>query len=273
MRSPTVMCLNGWGHSWVATACLSVGALVAGTHVAHAQAVATPSAADADGNALYQAVEGRDGKQDEIAVDGWKLRVEQLVPQPVIRQFNGRNVGSAIRIWAEVLSGPDKGKLVNLQRYKWSPKQEFRLHVQSAYPLSLAVFQSFPEDRPPTRQIVPVESVPETFSTIPAGTDFAVPYKFVTDNDLRKEMIQLVFVRADSREAPQHVLRERPGLRRGDVATEISKGFSKAAGDSKLMAAALDDVGRQPIGATPADVGIIFMSPGFIHHGQVTLNK
>lgn len=282
MRSSAVSCVPGSCRSWLSTACLL--ALVAATPVARGQATTATGFTATEADAVFSAAGGSKGgpgdglppasdQREVIEVDGMKVHVERLSPQPVIRQHNGRNVGSAIRIWAEILSGPDKGRLVNVQRYKWSPNQEFRLHVQSAYPLSMAVFQSFPEDRPPTRQVVPVESVPETFSTIPAGSDYAVPYKFVTDNDQRDETIQLVFVRADSRDAPQQILRERRDLRRGDVATEISKGFSKASGDAKLRADCLDDVSRQPVGAAPTDVGIIFLSPGFIHHGQVTLNK
>lgn len=273
MKSCAVSLSQGLGtsSSMVSVALSAVFLCLVGSASSMGQPATAVAPNDAD--SFFQPGASKGGTQQSVDVEGRKLFVERLVERPEVRMYNGREVGAAIRVWAEVLSGPDRGKLVNLQRYKWAPNQEFRLHVQSAYPLSFAVFQSFPEDRPPTRQVLPTNSLPETFSTIPAGADHALPYKFVTDNDLRNESIQLVFVRADSREAPQGCLRDRQGMRFGDASSEISKGFSEAATNGKLIVAPLDAPNRPVIGATPSDVGIMFMGPGFIHHGQITLIK
>jgi|GEM_PF-3712575 len=116
-------------------------------------------------------------KTQDIDVGGEKIRI--CVPTDQIRSRPGPGnvpVCMAIKIWGEIVEGPDKGKFVNLDKYKWQRQQKFRLHVATAFDITMAVFQVFPENRPSAVQVSPLKKYPETFSTIPQCKDYALPF-------------------------------------------------------------------------------------------------
>jgi hypothetical protein len=261
---------------------------VASTLAPAARAEDNVSVTAAEANEVFEALSGmpgasKDGVGGELVKyqaesldfgENGKLTVFPPVDRPPVRTYRGRPVGSAIRIWGEILTGRDAGKLVNLQRYKFQPTQRFKLHVQSAYPLSMAVYQTFPEDRPPSKQVSPVDRVPESFSVIPAAADFAVPIEFELDNDQRDEQIQFIFCRGDSRDAPQNLIRRENRPSYGNTCRTIRKGFDKLqAHRHQESSRCIDDGDRPTTGRVPSDVGILYMNAGFIHAGQITLHK
>ncbi|MDR2641460.1 MAG: hypothetical protein LBC74_01565 [Planctomycetaceae bacterium] len=104
------------------------------------------------------------------------------------------NYQTAVKVWFQLESN---GEFVNPSLHRWNPKERFRVFVQTSVPAYFALYQNYPEDRPPTRQIYPDRKYPQTFPAVPAGSIFEVPVKFEMDNDLRKEIIILTFARID----------------------------------------------------------------------------
>jgi hypothetical protein len=101
---------------------------------------------------------------------------------------------TAVKVWFQLTKD---GKFVNPTLHRWNPKERFRVFVQSSMPVYFAMYQTYPEDRPPTKQIYPDKRYPQTFYAVPAGNVFEIPVPFETDNDLRKETLQLSFARVD----------------------------------------------------------------------------
>jgi len=215
-----------------------------------------------------------------IDVDGEKLRICRPANQVPSRPGPGnRPVCMAIKIWGEIVEGPNKGKLVNLDKYKWQRRQKFRLHVSSAFDVTMAVFQVFPENRPAAVQVSPLKEYPETFSTIPRCKDYVLPFLFETDDDLIDETVQFVFVRGESRRCPLHSISSNGSVVKDFVGVEqvVSKGFAQlreeqnSDSDSKLRV--IPASSPTPISNSYSDVSIIMVGDGAAHLGQVILHK
>jgi hypothetical protein len=101
---------------------------------------------------------------------------------------------TAVKVWFQLTKN---GAFVNPGLHRWNPKEQFRVFVQSSVPVYFAMYQTYPDDRPPTKQICPDEKYPQTFYAVPAGKIHEIPVLFETDNDLRKEIIHLTFARVD----------------------------------------------------------------------------
>jgi hypothetical protein len=106
----------------------------------------------------------------------------------------GTSYETAVKVWFQLTRNE---AFVNPALHRWSPKEKFKVFVQSSVPVFFAIYQTYPDDRPPTRQIYPDKKYPKTFYAVPAGKIFEIPVAFETDNDLRKEIIQLTFARVD----------------------------------------------------------------------------
>lgn len=247
----------------------------ASAHVALAEGI-TYSAAEK----LFStgAEEGAKLKLRDVTIDGAKLRICPQTNPVTIPGPDRTDVSMAVKLWGEIAEGRDKGRYVNLQKYKWQRSQKFRLHVSSAFPVSMGVFQTYPEDRPPTKQVSPTRSVPSTFSIIPAAADYSLPFFFKTDDDLRDEIIQFTFVRGESSSCPQAPLATGDPIIKSldDLDSVVAKGFTKLTKqaqdtDSKLVV--VGPPGDMPISEDPRDVSIIMIGPGVVHLGQITLHK
>jgi len=185
----------------------------------------------------------------------------------------------AIKIWGEIVEGPDKGKFVNLDKYKWQRQQKFRLHVATAFDITMAVFQVFPENRPSAVQVNSLKEYPETFSTIPRCKDYVLPFEFETDDDLIDETVQFVFVRGESRRCPLHSISSNGSVVKdiAEVEEVVSKEFAvlrekqESGSDSKLRVVPASS--PNPISNSFSDVSIIMVGDGAVHLGQVILHK
>ncbi len=98
-----------------------------------------------------------------------------------------------VKVWFEL----SDGTLVNPTKRKWSPKERFYIHVQSAVPVYVALFQNYPESRPTTRQVYPDKGFPDSFKALQAGQETKLPVLFEMDDDTRDEIVSMVVVRAD----------------------------------------------------------------------------
>jgi hypothetical protein len=236
-----------------------------------------------DADKLFSADDdgGKLTKTKDIDIGGDKLRVcTPAARVPSIPGPGNTQIRTAIKIWGELVEGPNAGKMVNLEKYKWQRGQKFRLHVSSAFHTTMAVFQVYEENRPPAVQVSPLKSIPETFSTIPPGKDYALPFLFETDDDLVDETIQFVFARGESTRCPLQSLSGNGGTVVKDidgVDEIVSKGFAKLreeqADDSDSKLRVIPPTSPTPISNAPSDVSIIMVGDGAVHLGQVILHK
>lgn len=144
----------------------------------------------------------------EVTINNQKVKVYQgNAPRlnPVDPMGGGPNppppVQMCVKVWAELSdpAGTKSGQFVNIELYKWKPKQQFYFWVESAVPINLSLFQNYDvglaEARPP-KLVSPDPKFPLTYSTCEAGVPFRFPQLFETDLNLREEFVTLTVIAA-----------------------------------------------------------------------------
>lgn len=98
-----------------------------------------------------------------------------------------------IKVWFELADGT----MVNPTKREWKPREKFYVHIQSAVPVYVGLFQNYPDSRPTSRQIYPNTKFTESFKAIQAGQATKLPVLFEMDDDMREEIMSMVVVRSD----------------------------------------------------------------------------
>ena len=119
---------------------------------------------------------------------------EKFAIAPVVVDSTARNLG--IKVWFSL----EDGTVFNPVKRKMAPKERFYVHIQSAVPVFVSLFQNYPESRPESKQVYPDTKHPETLKVIQANVATKLPVPFEMDDDTRDEIMAMVVVRAD---APQ----------------------------------------------------------------------
>lgn len=107
-----------------------------------------------------------------------------------------------MKIWAELRDGPNAGKFVNPAAYRWAAKERFWLWFETAAPVQLAIFQTYPDSVDGARQVVPDEKYPTSFKTIYPGEKFKFPLPFIMDDNGKTEYMAIVVARTDCDHLP-----------------------------------------------------------------------
>jgi hypothetical protein len=113
---------------------------------------------------------------------------------PVTVTTTTNNLG--IKVWFSL----EDGTIFNPVKRKMGVKEKFYVHIQSAVPVYVSLFQNYPESRPESRQVYPDTKYPESFKVIQAGIATKLPTAFEMDDNTLDEIMAMVVVRAD---APQ----------------------------------------------------------------------
>ena len=117
------------------------------------------------------------------------------VPATPAAQPTPCNLG--IKVWFSL----EDGTCFNPTKRKMGVKERFYVHIQSAVPVYVALFQNYPESaQPESRQVYPDTRYPDSFKVLQAGQATRLPVAFEMDDDTRDEIMSMVVVRAD---APQ----------------------------------------------------------------------
>ncbi|MBV9124201.1 MAG: hypothetical protein JO112_12660 [Planctomycetes bacterium] len=203
-----------------------------------------------------------------------------------------------IKIWAQLVEGPDEGKYVNLVKHKWQRKERFKLWFDSAVPVQLAIFQNYQGGLIPTRQVVPDERYPTSFQTIFPGQPFEFPLVFHMDDNLERELMSIVVARTDVEHLP---LNNQGGdSTAGGGPSEAGNGNTSGPGGSmklsrtkevfaKFNKDALENgrsegqptkfdidgppENKPPVSSTPDDVSFLLLGAGKIGEVQLDLHK
>lgn len=98
-----------------------------------------------------------------------------------------------IKVWFELADGT----IVNPTKKEWKPRERFYVHVQTAVPVYVALFQNYPDSRPTSRQIYPNTKYSDSFKALQPGQATKLPVLFEMDDDMRDEIMSMVVVRSD----------------------------------------------------------------------------
>jgi len=107
-----------------------------------------------------------------------------------VATFSGVNT-TAVRVWFELTDG----RYVDPRFYRWAPGEMFYVHVQSATPVYVALYQNFP--RGGSRQVYPDPRYPHSYQIMAPGVDTRLPVLFRTDMNFAPEHMSIVVSRAD----------------------------------------------------------------------------
>ena len=101
-----------------------------------------------------------------------------------------------IKVWFTL----EDGTAFNPIKRKMGVKEKFYVHIQSAVPVFVSLFQNYPNSQPESRQVYPSKDHPETLKVIQANVPTRLPVPFEMDDNTLDEIMAMVVVRAD---APQ----------------------------------------------------------------------
>jgi len=99
---------------------------------------------------------------------------------------------NAIRVWFEL----GDGRYVNPRTYRWAPGEVFYVHVQSAVPVYVVLYQNFTNGIP-SRRVYPDAQFPASYQMIMPGVSTRLPVAFQTDMNYRPEHMSIVVSKAD----------------------------------------------------------------------------
>ena len=110
----------------------------------------------------------------------------------------GSGVTTQCNLGVKVWFSLENGTCFNPIKRKMGVKEKFYVHVQSAVPVYVSLFQNYPESRPESKQVYPDQKYADSFKVIQAGVATRLPVVFEMDDDTRDEIMSMVVVRADA---------------------------------------------------------------------------
>jgi hypothetical protein len=99
---------------------------------------------------------------------------------------------NGIRVWFEL----SNGRYVNPQTYRWAPGEVFYVHVQSAVPVYVTLYQNYTNGLP-SQRVYPVPHFPNSYQMHMPGVSTRLPVAFAMDMNYRPEHMSIVVTRAD----------------------------------------------------------------------------
>jgi len=99
---------------------------------------------------------------------------------------------NAVKIWFELTDG----RFVNPKYYRWAPGEIFYVHVQSAIPVYVTLYQNYPSISE-SRRAYPDNRFPESFRMIKPGEGTRLPVAFQMDGNHNSEFMSIVVTKAD----------------------------------------------------------------------------
>lgn len=109
---------------------------------------------------------------------------------------------NAVKIWFEL----SDGRYVNPKYYRWMPHEVFYVHVQSAVPVYVTLYQNYPGISQ-SKRAYPDARFPSSFNMLRPGEGTRLPVAFQMDGNFNNEYMSIVVTKADwegiSREVPQ----------------------------------------------------------------------
>lgn len=109
---------------------------------------------------------------------------------------------NAVKVWFEL----SDGRYVNPKYYRWAPNEIFYVHVQSAIPVYVTIYQNFPGISQ-SKRAYPDARFPSSFQMLRPGEGTRLPVAFQMDGNYNNEYMSIVVTKADwegiQQEVPQ----------------------------------------------------------------------
>jgi hypothetical protein len=100
---------------------------------------------------------------------------------------------NAVKVWFEL----SDGRYVNPKYYRWAPGEVFYVHVLSATPVFVALYQNYPGISE-SKRAYPVDRFPASYNAIQPGIPTRLPVAFQMDLNHNSEYMSIVVTKADS---------------------------------------------------------------------------
>jgi hypothetical protein len=99
---------------------------------------------------------------------------------------------NAIKVWFEL----SDGRFVNPKYYRWAPNEIFYVHVQTAIPVYVTIYQNYPGISQ-SKRAYPDDHFPDSYRIVKPGTDTRLPVAFQMDGNHNTEYMSIVVTKAD----------------------------------------------------------------------------
>lgn len=99
---------------------------------------------------------------------------------------------NAIRVWFELADG----RYVNPRTYHWAPNEVFYVHVETAVPVYVSLYQNF-SGGIPSKRVYPDTRFPDSHRMLMPGKGTRLPVAFQMDANFLPEYMSMVVTRAD----------------------------------------------------------------------------
>jgi len=146
-------------------------------------------------NGVTSNMQGADAVAKSVTADA-KIAIAE---PPSIPYVGGAGVATftpegvaAVRVWFELTDG----RYVDPRFYRWAPGEMFYIHVQSAVPVYVYLYQNYRGFM--SKQVYPDARYPHSFQPMVPGLDTRIPVLFRTDMNFAPEFLSIVVSRADS---------------------------------------------------------------------------
>ena len=99
---------------------------------------------------------------------------------------------NAVRVWFEL----GNGRYINPRYYRFAPGEVFYVHIQSATPVYVMLYQNFTNGLP-SKRVYPDARFPQSYQMVMPGVSTRLPVVFATDMNYRPEHMSIVVTRGD----------------------------------------------------------------------------
>jgi hypothetical protein len=182
-------------------------------------------------------------------------------PVPTVAPVNAGElpVKIGVRIWGEVIQGPNKSLLFNLEKYRFQPGEQFYIWMEAATPIHLGMFELFPDSPSEPNQLLPDERGPESFKTLLPGEKFRFPYSAYVETHQRDEVYSIVIVAADSGGLPINDPAWFPNSDNSDAVDKLLKSTRQRFAELQSHP---NEVHHAPPSGTPATITTVSLPGG-----------
>lgn len=190
-----------------------------------------------------------------------------------------------VKVWFTL----ENGTCFNPVKRKMGVKEKFYVHLQSAVPVCVSLFQNYPESRPESKQVYPDKQYADSFKVIQAGVATRLPVVFEMDDDTRDEIMAMVVVRADAPNIQSSLSTQATSSvsTNNGVTTVTAQASASTAGtmkglndrvakgeDAETKFSIAGPAATAPAASTvPNDVAFFMLGAGYAGQWQLTLKK
>ncbi len=229
-------------------------------------------------------------EKETFTKDGTGVTVEKFAIAPVSVPTTSPTATTSCNLGVKVWFSLEDGTCFNPTKRKMGVKERFYVHIQTAVPVYVSLFQNYPDSRPESKQVYPDAKYPETLKVIQAGVATKLPVPFEMDDDTRDEIMAMVVVRADAPQIQSTLSTQAVSsvTSSGGVTVVTAQATASTAGTMKSINDQVAEKGKDsvekfaiaaPTATTPVtttvpnDVAFYMFGAGYVGQWQLTLKK